>query len=140
MLTFSPGRCTRVTRLAAVLLIGGALHCTKMTSVTVAPEQYVSSRRPVQVDLRLTDGSHVSVAGPQIVGDTLTGFIRGTYYETPLSSIATMRALVPAPERTAAIALIVGATVIGGAIYAYTHAGSQLHSECFSIEDDITTC
>ncbi len=127
-------------RLCAGLVAFTLLGCHKMGRVTSSPVDYILSNRPPLVSVTLSDGSSIEIAGPQITGDTLVGFIHGKYYEMPLAALTGMRARQPAPAQTIAVILGVGALVFGGAVFAYTHSGSQPHSECFSIEDDVTTC
>ena len=127
-------------RICAGLLALTLLGCHKMARVPSAPAEYINSKRPPLIDVTLTDGSRVRIAGPQIAGDTLVGFVKGRYHETPLAAVTDMRALQPAPAQTISVIVATTALVFGGAVFAYTHSGSQPHSECFSIEDDITTC
>ncbi len=98
-----------------------------------SPAQYVSTKAPGLVWVTKTDNTVLALGSPHVVGDTLTGFVKGgEYLEMPLSNVQSMRASVAAPHRTA---LLVGSVAVVAAVATAfaihnTSGGNTLFSGC----------
>ena len=120
-------------RLAAALLpvLGLATACSTLTPVHEAPTAFITAHEPGAVWITKTDKSVVVVAGPKVMGDTLTGFVGRDFVEIPLSSVQSLSARRPAKGKTA---LLIGASVAaaGGIAFAIlnSHASSTNRPEC----------
>ena len=105
--------------LACTMLLAAlaSAACHTMSPVTLAQ---LSAMKPDRAWLKASDSVMV-MQGPQVVGDTLVGYVNGVYEEIPTSQVGQMIVQVPAKTRT--ILLAVGITVgIGGFAYAITGA------------------
>jgi len=107
-------------RNAAKLLPLALLATACRTVIPVpSPAQYVSTKAPGLVWVTKTDNTVLALGAPHVVGDTLTGFVKGgEYVEMPLSNVQSMRANVAAPHRTAL--LVGGITLLGAGAVALT--------------------
>ena len=104
----------KVKLLACAVLFVAGTACHEMR--TVQPTQLVSTGfNPVWVTS--TDKNTVILHAPHVSGDTLAGFIDGKYQEMLLSNTQTIKARTSAPGRTAVLASVTGATVLGLFIY-----------------------
>jgi hypothetical protein len=96
-----------------LLLAALATGCRTVVAVP-QPAQYVSTKSPGLVWVTKTDNSVVALGSPHVVGDTLTGFVKGgDYVEMPLSTVQSMRASVAAKGHTY---LLVGGIALAGAV------------------------
>ncbi len=77
--------------------------------------------QPKQAWVTESDQSVVIVSGPQVVGDTLVGYVKGVYEEMPSAQLKEVRVEKPATTKTA---LLVGAITVGFAGMVYALAGS----------------
>jgi hypothetical protein len=72
------------------------------------------------------DKSVVLVTGPQVVGDTLVGYVNGVYEEMPAAQL--QQVVVQRPATTRTVLLVSALTVgFGGMVYALTgaHGGDK---------------
>ena len=94
--------------------------CHTMAPVTMAQLSVMKPDRAW-----LTEGSEVKlIQGPQVVGDTVVGYINGQYEEVPSAQINKMIVQQPAKGRTALLAVGIGVG-LGGFFYAITGAGGS---------------
>ena len=106
--------------LACTMLLAAlaSAACHTMSPVTLAQ---LSAMKPERAWLKASDQSVMVMQGPQVVGDTLVGYVNGRYEEIPTSQVGQMIVQVPAKTRT--VLLAVGIAVgIGGFAYAITGA------------------
>jgi len=78
-----------------------------------SPAHFVATKSPGMVWVTKTDNTVVALQSPQIIADTLGGFVKGDFIEMPLSSVLSMRARQAAPRRTA---LLLSGLTLGGAV------------------------
>jgi len=72
---------------------------------------------PLKAWITEKDQTVVMVAGPQVVGDTLVGYINGVYEEMPAAQL--QQVMVETPAKTRTYLLVGGITVaLGGMVYA----------------------
>lgn len=88
---------------AAALLSTG---CHTMAPITLAE---LGGIRPSQVWVTRGDQSVVVVTGPQLFGDTLVGYVNGTFEEMPTAGLK--QVLVKRRARGKTVALIAAGTV-----------------------------
>ena len=94
---------------AVVGVVGVLLQaaCYAVTPVA-APKDYIAQEPP---SVQVTHGDTLLVVErPQLLGDTIVGFVAGAYLELPLASIREVRARQFAAGRTVAL---VGAVIVG---------------------------
>src|SRR6266566_1642505 len=84
----------RLSAAALVSLVSLATACSTMVAVP-SPAHFVATK------------------SPQIIADTLGGFVKGDFIEMPLSSVLSMRARQAAPRHTA---LLLSGLTLGGAV------------------------
>ncbi len=127
----------RLTAAALASLVLLATACSTMV-VVPSPAQFVATKSPRMVWVTKTDNTVLALQSPQIIADTIGGFVKGDFIELPLSSVLSMRARHPAPRRTA---LLVSGLTLGGAVA----LAVALHSphgappgvlECINIEPE----
>jgi hypothetical protein len=106
------------------ILVGGlfatallATACHKMTTVSI---EQVAATQPSRVWITTGD-STVIVAGPQVFGDTLVGYVNGTFEEINTSQVT--QAVVRQRDKGKTIALIAAGTV-AGTLMAYLISGA----------------
>jgi len=99
--------------IAAGILIVTATSCTNWKPVTVEPTAYIGAKHPEALWVQLQDGSTFLLARPTVFRDTLRGVDAGSYRNIPLSKIAGLRAQEPAKGKTAALAVLGVAAVVG---------------------------
>lgn len=75
--------------------------CTTMQPVS-RPREFMKSRQPSVVWVNHSGQKLVSLEGPQLVGDSIVGFIEGEYTEIPMSQIESMHAKQYSRSRTTA--------------------------------------
>jgi hypothetical protein len=87
----------------------------KSVGVVGYPAEFVDSHAPEHVWISKADKSVTELYGPQLHGDTLVGFVKGTgqYMEVPIADIQLMKAPMFSPMKTA---LFVGTAAIGSAL------------------------
>ncbi len=102
----------RLSAAALVSLVPLATACSTMVAVP-SPAQFVATKSPRMVWVTKTDKTVQALQSPQIIGDTLGGFVKGDFIEMPLSSVLSMRARQAAPRHTA---LLLSGLTLGGAV------------------------
>ena len=103
--------------LVVCILLVAALSvpsCKTMKPVTL---DELRTMKPDQVWVTQSDQTVVLVSTPQVVGDTLVGYINGTYEELPAARVKQVTMLRAATTRTAALVAAV-AVGFGGMVYA----------------------
>src|SRR6266568_318152 len=98
----------RLSAAALVSLVSLATACSTMVAVP-SPAHFVATKSPRMVWVTKTDNTVVALQSPQIIADTLGGFVRGDFIEMPLSSVQVMRARQAAPKHT--LLLVGGVTL-----------------------------
>jgi hypothetical protein len=88
--------------------------CTTKKTVTIDELRVMN---PLKAWITENDQTVVMVAGPQVVGDTVVGYINGVYEEMPAARLK--QVMVETPAKTRTYLLVGGITVaLGGMIYA----------------------
>jgi hypothetical protein len=105
----------------ALLAALSSAACKTMRPVTL---DQLSAMKPLRAWVTANDQSVVLVSGPQVVGDTLVGYVNGTYEEMPSTQLKQVVVQAPANTRTALLvsAIAVG---IGGFVVAITGSGGN---------------
>jgi hypothetical protein len=100
--------------LVATALVLSLAGCTSV-GVVGYPVEYIDMHAPGHIWVTQTDKTVTELFGPQVRGDTLVGFEKGTgqYVEIPVSNVQLMRAPLLSPMKTA---LFAGTIAIGGAL------------------------
>ncbi len=130
----------RLTVAAALLPLAPLVIACRTVIPVPSPAQYVSTKSPGLVWVTKTDNTVLALGSPHVVGDTLTGFVKGgDYMEMPLSSVQSMRASVAAPHRTA---LLVGSVAVVGAVATAfaihkTSGGNTLFTGCTNADPQL---
>ena len=110
-------------------LIGCVLVVTALSSVachTMAPATLaqLGTMKPSRAWVTLEDKSVVEISGPQVLGDTLVGYVNGVYQELPASNVQGVTVQKAATGKT--VALIAASTIaFGGFAYLITSAASN---------------
>ena len=109
---------------AATLLIAAALTtaaCHTMKPVSMAE---LNALKPERAWATEANQTVVVVEGPQVVGDTLVGYVNGVYEEMLATRFKEAMVEKPATQKTA---LLVGALAVGfgGMVYALTGSGES---------------
>jgi hypothetical protein len=101
--------------LALSLGLGLVAGCHTMH--VVQPAQLGAARAWERLWVTRPDHSTVVVHAPEVRGDTLIGFVDGTYREMPLSQVVSIRAREGARVRT--VALVMSGAAATGALLLY---------------------
>jgi hypothetical protein len=109
-------RTTTVGWLIATAFFSAACHTLKPVTL-----QQVSIAKPSEVKVTRGDQSVVTVSGPQVLGDTLVGYVNGKFEELPGADLKQVRMMAPAKGRTTALIV---ATAVGVAGFAILLTGS----------------
>jgi len=110
-------------------LLGCTLVVTALSSVachTMAPAtlDQLGTMKPSRAWVTLGDKSVVEISGPQIMGDTLVGYVNGVYQELPAATVKSVTVQKTSTGKT--VALVVASTVaFGGFAYLITSAASN---------------
>ncbi|HUL03397.1 MAG TPA: hypothetical protein VLV16_09245 [Gemmatimonadales bacterium] len=102
---------------------------TALSSVachTMAPAtlDQLGTMKPSRAWVTLGDKSVVEISGPQIMGDTLVGYVNGVYQELPAATVKSVTVQKTSTGKT--VALVVASTVaFGGFAYLITSAASN---------------
>ena len=91
--------------------------CHTLKSVTL---EQVHVAKPSEVKVTRGDQSIVVVSGPQVIGDTLVGYVNGKFEELPAADLKQVRMRAPARAQTAALIV---ATTVGVAGFAWMVTG-----------------
>jgi hypothetical protein len=100
-------------------LAGVACHTVKPVTL-----DELNAIRPERAWLTQSDQSVVIISDPQVVGDTVVGYINGAYEELPSTLVKQIQVERPATSRTV---LLVSAIAVGfgGMAYALTGGGPE---------------
>jgi hypothetical protein len=111
------------TILVGTLLLAALASAACKTMKPVTFDQ-LNAMKPPRAWVTSNDQSVVLVSGPQVVGDTLVGYVNGTYEEMPRAQLKQVVVQAPAGTRTA---LLVGVITVGlgGFVYAITGSGGN---------------
>jgi FlaG/FlaF family flagellin (archaellin) len=101
---------------ACTLLLAALSSTACHTKKSVTMDQ-LHALQPERAWVTGADQSVVLIRGPQVIGDTLAGYINGVYEEMPATHLKQVMVEAPATTRTV---LLVGAITVGlgGMIYA----------------------
>lgn len=83
--------------------------------------------KPDQVWVTQNDQSVVLVTSPQVVGDTLVGYVNGSYEEMPASQV---KQVIMQRAATTKTALLVAAIAVGFGGMAYALTGGHSTNSC----------
>ena len=92
-----------------------------------SPAEYIRLKTPRIVWVTKTDNTVLRLQSPEVIADTLAGFVGGEYVDMPLSSVQSMHARQAAPGRTV---LLVRGLTVAGAIGIYLALGTTAPGEC----------
>ena len=110
-------RTTMVGCLTAITLATAACHTLR--PITLAE---LNAAKPGAVWVTRADQSVVVVEGPQLIGDTLVGYVQGEFEEMPTANL--QKFVTKKRDKAKTTALIIGTTVgIAGAAMMMTSSG-----------------
>ena len=101
-----------VRLLVAVTLVAG---CHSMRPLP--PGQLTSADLPSRIWVTGVDHATVALDAPRITGDTLAGFVGGTFREWRLFETTAIRSRQVAPGRTAVLGVATGVAALGAFLY-----------------------
>ena len=107
--------------LGCALLVAALASAACKTMKPVTMDQ-LNAIKPDRAWVTESDQSVVLMSGPQVVGDTLVGYVGGQYQELPSAGLKQVVIQRPAPARTALLALGVAAG-LGGFVVAIAGGG-----------------
>ena len=87
--------------------------CHSLRPVTL---QQVGVAKPSEVKVTRGDQSVVTVSGPQVLGDTLVGYVNGKFEELVGADLKQVRMKSPAKGRTTALIVVTAVGVAGFAM------------------------
>jgi hypothetical protein len=87
--------------------------------------EQLTALKPDRAWVTGADQSIIVVSSPQVVGDTLVGYVNGKYEHLPSAGLTHVTVQASAPTRTALLAMGVAA-MLGGVAIAVT-AGDDVH-------------
>jgi hypothetical protein len=117
-------------RATSLLILVTVTGCSTMQPVA-QPREFMQARKPGRIWVtRQATPTMVEVSAPQMVGDSLVGFVEGEYVEIPFNDVQTVQARQYSRSRTMAFILGISAVVVGGLILAGGGLGSNM------VEDD----
>jgi hypothetical protein len=99
-------------------LAGAACHTMKPVSLA-----QLNAIKPDRAWVTEGDHSVILVSAPQVVGDTLVGYVNGKYEEMPTSQFKQVIVQRPATSRTVLLVAVIAAG-FGGMAFALTGGGS----------------
>jgi hypothetical protein len=121
-------------RTTSLLILVTVTGCSTMQPVA-RPREFVQLRKPGTIWVtRQETPAMVEVSAPQMVGDSLVGFIEGEYVEIPFNQVQTIQARQYSRGRTMAFILGITAATVGFLLLVGGGIGSM---ETNDGEDDI---
>lgn len=97
------------------------LACHTMASV---PVNQLGALKPSRAWLKMGDHSVVEVSGPQVMGDTVVGYVKGEYHELPLANVTGVTVQKTSAGKT--LALVASSMVVlGGLAYVVASASNK---------------
>ena len=122
---------------ALLLTTLSSAACHTMKPVTMAE---LNAMHPQKAWVTESDQSVVVVSGPEVVGDTLVGYVKGVYEEMPSAQFK--QVMVEKPATTKTVLLVSAITVgFGGMVFALAGGGSSGKGQsdfCDKHPDDVT--
>jgi hypothetical protein len=110
-------RTIMVGCLTAITLATAACHTLR--PITLAE---LNAAKPGAVWVTRADQSVVVVEGPQLLGDTLVGYVEGKFEEMPTANL--QKFVMKKPDKGKTTALIIGTTVgVAGVAFLLTSTG-----------------
>lgn len=124
-------RTTIIGGLIATALTSAACHTLRPVTL-----DEVNASNPGQVWVTRADQSVVVVDGPQVFGDTLVGYVQGTFKEMPTANLKQF--VIKKPDKGKTTALIVGTAVgIAGFAMLLTSGGAYTNpADLLDCDDD----
>ena len=114
----------------SLLILVTVTACSTMQPVA-QPREFMQLRKPGTVWVtRQATPAMVELNAPQMVGDSLVGFIEGEYVEIPFNQVQSIQAKQYSRGRTLGFILGVSAVVVGGLILMGGGLGANM------VEDD----
>lgn len=113
----------------ACCLILSSLGCRTTVSLE-SPAQDLTHLQPRTLLLTDIDHSVVRMTAASLSGDTVLGRVRGRPAAIPLSRVTAVRLVVTSPTKTAALAAVLGGTVV----LAWLHPWIDDHEACAGLE------
>lgn len=104
-------RTTMVWCLVATAFSSAACHTLRPVTL-----QQVGIAKPSEVKVTRGDQSVVTVSGPQVLGDTLVGYVNGKFEELVGADLKQVRMKSPAKGKTTALILVTAVGIAGFAM------------------------
>jgi hypothetical protein len=120
----------RFRQTTSLLILVTVTACSTMQPVA-QPREFMQARKPGTIWVtRQETASMVELNAPQMVGDSLVGFVEGEYVEIPFNQVRSIQAKQYSRGRTMAFILGISAVVVGGLLIAGGGVGANM------VEDD----
>jgi len=124
---FVPWRLYNMRPMLACALLLAAVAVAACHTMKAVPMAQVNTIKPDRAWLTETDNTVILVNGPQMVGDTLVGYVNGKYEEMPIANFKQLVIQTGSTPKTVALVALVTAG-FGGMIYAL--AGGKNVTNC----------
>ena len=126
----------RFRQATSLLILVTVTACSTMQPVA-QPREFMQARKPGTIWVtRQATPAMVELNAPQMVGDSLVGFVEGEYVEIPFNQVQSIQAKQYSRGRTMAFILGVSAVVVGGLLL----AGGGLGSNMVDDDCDVSGC
>jgi len=125
----------RVVEKALVFAALASAACHTMVPMSF---EEVGTVRPGTVYVTRDDQTVLELTGPQVFGDTLVGYIGGTFHELDRDEVARVTVKRNAKGKTMALvaASIAGAAAVGVMISGLGEEGQTANVDCNDVPDD----
>jgi hypothetical protein len=100
--------------IAFILLPTHLAACTTWQTQDLSPQQVIAQEQPDKVLVKLADGSKVVLTGPQVSGDTLSGYDGTEPYRVPLADVSAIE--LKEADTLLTVGVIFGALVVVGVV------------------------
>jgi len=97
------------------------IACHTMASV---PVNQLGTLKPSRAWLTMGDQSVIELAGPQVMGDTVVGYVKGEYHELPMANVKGVTVQKASPLKTAGL-VASGLVVLGGVAYVISSSANK---------------
>ena len=126
----------RFRQATSLLILVTVTACSTMQPVA-QPREFMQLRKPGTVWVtRQAIPAMVELNAPQMVGDSLVGFIEGEYVEIPFNQVQSIQAKQYSRGRTMAFILGVSAVVVGALLL----TGGGLGANMVDDDCDVSGC
>jgi hypothetical protein len=116
----------RFRQTTSLLILVTVTACSTMQPVA-QPREFMQARKPGTIWVtRQSTPAMVELNAPQMVGDSLVGFVEGEYVEIPFNQVQTIQAKQYSRGRTMAFILGVSAVVVGALLLTGGGLGSNM--------------